>query len=66
MPRKQRFKPSRKPKPVEPAQEQRTETSSPEYNPESEPTRPYPNESQDIERNQPVRTQSSSSAVIED
>lgn len=66
MPRKQRFKPSRKPKPVEPAQDTRTETSSPNYTPENEPTRPYSSDSQDIERNHPARTQTGSSAVIED
>jgi hypothetical protein len=66
MPRKQRFKPSRKPKPVEPAQEQRNETSTPSYNPNTEPTRPYANDSPEIEGNQPVRTQTGSAAVIED
>jgi len=66
MPRKQRFKPSRKPKPVEPTQDTRTETSSPNYNAENEPTRPYPADSQDPERSHPARTQTGSSAVIED
>jgi len=66
MPRKQRFKPSRKPKPVEPARETHNETSSPNYNGDSEPTRPYTSEPQDSEGNQPVRSQTGSSAVIED
>jgi len=66
MPRKRRFKPSRKPKPVEPAQDTRTETSSPNYNPDTEPTRPYPAGAEDPERSHPARTQTGSSAVIED
>ena len=61
MPRKQRFKPSRKPKPVqtnEVAEVQRI------AQPTSEPQRPSPIE--DIETAQPARSQADSSAVIED
>jgi hypothetical protein len=60
MPRKQRFKPSRKPKQpqtVEGTEVQRTATPI-------DPPRPQPSE--DIETAQPTRSQVDTSAVIED
>lgn len=64
MPRKQRFKPSRKPKPVE--QQQET-TAQPMNNPrdvrpEQEQTRPY---GTDIESGRSVRSQGDSGSGVE-
>jgi hypothetical protein len=61
MPRKQRFKPSRKPKPqpIETTEVQHIATPTAD-----QPDRPR--QPDDIERGQPARSQVDSSAVIED
>jgi hypothetical protein len=56
MPRKQRFKPSRKPKPAQPSEV--SEVSN-QVDPSSEPTRPYRDDPE------PMRSPQDTSAVIE-
>ena len=71
MPRKQRFKPSRKPKPVEtnPETSRVSESGSGprDVDPNSEPTRPYGGRPYgDVETDEPARSRMDSSAVIDE
>lgn len=70
MPRKQRFKPSRKPKPAQnPTTEQTSSDQLPnsgrQNDPGSEPAKPSSNPG-DIESGGPMRTREDTSSVVED